>query len=51
MIFFCGAGVSVPAGLDSFAKLTDRLIATLDSTKARAALADNQSFDRGRNPA
>ena len=46
VIFFCGAGVSVPAGLDSFARLTDRLITTLDSTKARAALAEKQSFDR-----
>lgn len=46
VIFFCGAGVSVPAGLDSFARLTDRLITTLDSTKARAALDEYQSFDR-----
>lgn len=46
VIFFCGAGISVPAGLDSFAKLTNRIITGLDSTKARLALADGQSFDR-----
>ncbi|MEV5023467.1 SIR2 family protein [Sphingobium sp. LMA1-1-1.1] len=46
VIFFCGAGVSVPAGLDSFARLTNRIITTLDAAKARQALAEGQSFDR-----
>gem|GEM_PF-3241960 len=46
VIFFCGAGVSMPAGLDSFWALTNRIIDTLDATKARKALADKESFDR-----
>ena len=46
VIFFCGAGVSIPAGLDSFQSLTNRIIDTLDATKARQALADKESFDR-----
>lgn len=46
VIFFCGAGVSMPAGLDSFWALTNRIINTLDATKARKALADKESFDR-----
>jgi len=46
VVFFCGAGVSMPAGLDSFAALTNRIINTLDATKARKALADKESFDR-----
>lgn len=46
VIFFCGAGVSMPAGLDSFWTLTNRIIDTLDATKARKALADKESFDR-----
>jgi hypothetical protein len=46
VIFFCGAGVSVPAGLDTFWTLTNRIITNLDAAAARAALAENQSFDR-----
>ncbi len=46
VIFFCGAGVSMPAGLDSFWALTNRIIDTLSATKARKALADKESFDR-----
>lgn len=38
VIFFCGAGVSVPAGLDTFWQLTDRVIRNLDSDRARKSL-------------
>ena len=46
VIFFCGAGVSMPAGLDSFRQLTDRIINVLDARSARQALADEIDFDR-----
>lgn len=46
VIFFCGAGVSMPAGLDSFWALTNRIIDTLDATKARKALSEKESLDR-----
>lgn len=46
VIFFCGAGVSMPAGLDSFWQLTDRIINVLDARGARQALAEKIDFDR-----
>ena len=46
VIFFCGAGLSIPAGLPSFAGLTDALINLLGATKARQALRDGASSDR-----
>lgn len=46
VIFFCGAGVSRPAGLDDFWGLTNRIIESLDAREARKALGDGEEFDR-----
>lgn len=46
VIFFCGAGISRPAGLPDFGGLTARLITTLNAEKAQRALDDRESFDR-----
>lgn len=46
VVFFCGAGVSIPAGLDSFWELTDRIITALDSDEGRIALSRGADFDR-----
>lgn len=46
VIFFCGAGVSMPAGLDSFWELTDRIVTSLDAQEARKLLDDGWDFDR-----
>ena len=46
VVFFCGAGVSMPAGLDSFWQLTDRIVTALDATPARKRLDEGWDFDR-----
>jgi hypothetical protein len=46
VIFFCGAGISLPAGLPDFGGLTDKIIAKLNADTARKALRDKESFDR-----
>lgn len=46
VIFLCGAGLSIPAGLPSFAGLTDTIITALGATKAAKALEDRATFDR-----
>ncbi|MEM1132753.1 MAG: SIR2 family protein [Pseudomonadota bacterium] len=46
VIFFCGAGVSRPAGLDDFWGLTNRIIESLDAREAHKALDDGEEFDR-----
>ena len=46
VIFFCGAGVSMPAGLDSFWQLTDRIVSQLGAETAKQRLHDNWDFDR-----
>ncbi|MBX7531703.1 SIR2 family protein [Qipengyuania sp. 1XM1-15A] len=46
VVFFCGAGVSIPAGLDSFWQLTDRIVTALDSEEGREALNEDADFDR-----
>lgn len=49
VVFFCGAGLSIPSGLPSFAGLTNAIIDGLAATKARAVLAETGSFDRAFN--
>ncbi len=46
VIFFCGAGVSLPAGLPSFGGLTERTINRLGAEKAKQAFERQESFDR-----
>ena len=46
VIFFCGAGVSMPAGLDSFWQLTDRIVDQLGAESAKSRLHDGWDFDR-----
>jgi len=50
LLFFCGAGVSVPAGLPSFEKLTknvaEKLYALDDDESEISKLLFNQQFDR-----
>lgn len=50
LLFFCGAGVSVPAGLPSFEKLTknvaEKLYALDDSDNEISKLLFNKEFDR-----
>lgn len=46
VIFFCGAGISRPAGLPDFGGLTARTIALLNAEKAREAFDRQETFDR-----
>jgi len=46
VIFFCGAGISMPAGLKSFWGLTKQIIERLNAQKAKAAFENNEGFDR-----
>src|SRR3954464_10430528 len=46
VIFFCGAGISLPAGLPDFRGLTAKIISKLNAEKAKNAFDDNESFDR-----
>lgn len=49
LLFFCGAGVSVPAGLPSFEKLTKNVaekLYALDDESEISKLLFNQQFDR-----
>ncbi|WDF73614.1 SIR2 family protein [Novosphingobium sp. KACC 22771] len=45
VVFFCGAGVSLPAGLPDFAKLADKLLDRLAAESSRKAREDGQSLD------
>lgn len=46
VVFFCGAGLSIPAGLPSFFGLTGAIIDGLGAGKARKALDGGDTFDR-----
>jgi len=48
VIFFCGAGLSIPAGLPSFDGLTKRIIEKLGSEKAKEPFERNE-YDRAFN--
>src|SRR5207237_10082494 len=57
VVFFCGAGVSMPAGLPNFPKLTERVmqvLGTLDSSRtepgqsASCALWSTSAYQRPR---
>lgn len=48
VVFFCGAGISIPAGLPSFAKLTENIAAKLHATDHDfiKTMMENNDFDR-----
>jgi hypothetical protein len=46
VIFFCGAGISRPAGLPDFGGLTEQTIELLNARQAREAFDRKESFDR-----
>lgn len=46
VIFFCGAGISLQAGLPDFGGLTCKLISGLRAEKAKKALDDGEGLDR-----
>lgn len=46
VIFFCGAGISLQAGLPDFGGLTSKLISELRAEKAKKALDDGEGLDR-----
>ena len=45
VVFFCGAGISLRAGLPDFSELTKKLIQKLGAEKAEKALASNENYD------
>ena len=49
VVFFCGAGVSYPAGLPGFRELTKKLYDDLhvDPEPAQQAAIDAKHYDRG----
>lgn len=46
VVFFCGAGVSAPAGLPDFNRLADTLLDKLTSLESRNARENKESLDR-----
>lgn len=46
VVFFCGAGVSAPAGLPDFAGLADKLLDKLTAIASRKVRDDRESIDR-----
>ena len=46
VVFFCGAGVSAPAGLPDFGGLADTLLNKLTAIRSRRAREDGESLDR-----
>lgn len=45
VVFFCGAGISLPAGLPDFGKLADTLLNQLTAESSRRARDEGQSLD------
>lgn len=45
VVFFCGAGISLPAGLPDFGRLADRLLDKLTAESSRRAREEGQSLD------
>lgn len=45
VVFFCGAGISLPAGLPDFGRLADTLLDELTAESSRRAREDGQSLD------
>lgn len=45
VVFFCGAGISLPAGLPDFDKLADTLLDELTAESSRRAREEGQSLD------
>lgn len=46
VVFFCGAGISAPAGLPDFGGLADALLERLAAQESRAARSRQESLDR-----
>ncbi len=46
VVFFCGAGISLPAGLPDFGRLADRLLDRLSAETSRKVRQDGESLDR-----
>jgi hypothetical protein len=46
VVFFCGAGISAPAGLPDFAGLADNLLAQFTAQDSQASRARGDSLDR-----
>ena len=46
VVFFCGAGVSAPAGLPDFNRLADNLLEMLTAQESRLTRDANESLDR-----
>jgi hypothetical protein len=46
VVFFCGAGISAPAGLPDFYGLADKLLTKLTAVESRKLLDEGESLDR-----